>query len=135
MGAIAGVALASFVLQGAPMDKAVHYAATMPGVDGDTIAFVAELAISFISMSACMLAAAEVFLLARESKGPYCAKRRTTEGQPSTNTFEISLLVPPVVVLRRGVDQLGRLAGLLQRRVSILVEDLLIDSAKSHCRC
>ena len=74
IGAIAGVALASFVLQGAPMDKAVHYAATMPGVDGDTIAFVAELAISFISMSACMLAAAEVFLLARESKRPYCAK-------------------------------------------------------------
>src|SRR5262245_7957889 len=59
--------------------------------------------------------------------GPTSAGR-TTEGQPSTNTFEISLLLPPVVVLRRGVDQLGRLAGLLrQRRVSILVEDLLID--------
>jgi aquaporin Z len=138
LGAVVGVALASFVLQGAPMDKAVHYTATMPGVYGDTIAFVAELAISFILMSAIlfasnhqvlapythyfaailvaayiafesplsgmstnpartfgpalygrywyglwiyfiapplgMLAAAEVFLLAREGKGPFCAK-------------------------------------------------------------
>lgn len=138
LGAMAGVALASFVLQGAPMDKMVHYAATMPGVYGNTIAFVAELAISFILMSAIlfasnhqvlapythyfaailvaayiafesplsgmstnpartfgpalygrywhglwiyfiapplgMLVAAEVFLLAREGKGPYCAK-------------------------------------------------------------
>src|SRR5262245_58232756 len=56
IGAIAGVALASFVLRGAPMDKAVHYAATMPGVEGDTIAFVAELALSFILMSAILFA-------------------------------------------------------------------------------
>ena len=138
VGAIAGVALASLVLRGAPADAAVHYAATMPGIYGDTIAFVAELAISFILMSAVlftsnhdvlcrythyfaavlvaayiafespisgmstnpartfgpafyagywhalwvyfigpplgMLAAAEVFLRAREGKGPYCAK-------------------------------------------------------------
>jgi aquaporin Z len=138
LGAIAGVALASFVLQGAPADKAVRYAATMPGIYGDTIAFVAELAISFILMSAIlfasnhkvlapythyvaailvaayiafespvsgmstnpartfgpalyssywhalwiyfigpplgMLAAAEVLLVARQRKGPYCAK-------------------------------------------------------------
>ncbi len=138
LGAVAGVALASLVLQGAPAHKAVHYAATRPGIYGDTIAFVAELAISFILMSAilfasnhevlapfahyfaalliaayiafesplsgmstnpartfgpalygsywhalwiyfiapplAMLAAAEVFLLARKRKGPYCAK-------------------------------------------------------------
>jgi aquaporin Z len=137
-GAIAGVAVASLVLRGAPAHKAVHYAATIPGVYGDTIAFVAELAISFVLMSAIlfasnhevlspythhfaailvatyialesplsgmstnpartfgpalygsywhalwiyfiapplgMLAAAEVFLLARGGKGPYCAK-------------------------------------------------------------
>src|SRR5215475_5425504 len=41
LGALAGVALASFVLQGAPMDKAVHYAATLRGVYGDSIAFAA----------------------------------------------------------------------------------------------
>jgi aquaporin Z len=138
LGAVAGVALASLVLQGAPAHKAVRYAATIPGIYGDTIAFVAELAISFILMSAIlfvsnhkvlspythyfaailvaayiafespisgmstnpartfgpalyasywhaiwiyfigpplgMLAAAEVFLLARGGKGPYCAK-------------------------------------------------------------
>jgi aquaporin Z len=138
LGAVAGVALASLVLQGAPADEAVRYAATIPGIYGDTIAFVAELAISFILMSAIlfasnhevlaaythyfaailiaayiafesplsgmstnpartfgpalyssywhalwiyfiaptlgMLAAADVFLLAREGKGPHCAK-------------------------------------------------------------
>ncbi len=138
LGAVTGVALASLVLEGAPANKAVHYAATIPGIYGDTIAFVAELAISFILMSAIlfasnhevlspythyfaailvaayiafesplsgmstnpartfgpalyasywhtlwiyfigpplgMLAAAEVFLLARKRKGPYCAK-------------------------------------------------------------
>jgi aquaporin Z len=138
LGAVAGVALASLVLQGAPAHKAVRYAATVPGIYGDTIALVAELAISFILMCAIlfasnhkvlapythhfaailaaiyiafesplsgtstnpartfgpalfagywhalwiyfigpplgMLAAAEVFLVAREGNGPYCAK-------------------------------------------------------------
>ena len=138
LGAVAGVALASLVLQGAPAHNAVRYAATTPGIYGDAIAFVAELVISFILMSAIlfasnhqvlapythyfaailaavyiafesplsgmstnpartfgpalyagnwhalwiyfigpplgMLAAAEVLLLARERKAPYCAK-------------------------------------------------------------
>jgi aquaporin Z len=138
LGAVGGVALASVVLQGAPAYKAVRYAATIPGIYGNTIAFVAELIISFVLMSAIlfasnhqvlapythyvaailvavyiafespisgmstnpartfgpavyascwhtlwiyfvgpplgMLAAGEVFLLAREGKGPYCAK-------------------------------------------------------------
>jgi aquaporin Z len=56
LGAVAGVALASLVLQNAPAHKAVRYAATLPGIYGDTIAFVAELAISFILMSAILLA-------------------------------------------------------------------------------
>ena len=56
LGAVAGVALASLVLQGAPGDKAVRYAATIPGVYGDTIAFVAELAISFLLMGAILYA-------------------------------------------------------------------------------
>jgi aquaporin Z len=138
IGAVAGVALASLVLQGAPADQAVRYAATLPGIYGDGIAFLAELVISFLLMTAIlfasnhealapythyfaailvaayiafespisgmstnpartfgpalygsywralwiyfiapplgMLAAAEVLLLARERKGPYCAK-------------------------------------------------------------
>ena len=56
LGAVTGVALASLVLQGAPADNAVRYAATMPGIYGDTIAFIAELAISFILMSAILFA-------------------------------------------------------------------------------
>jgi len=55
-GAVAGVALASLVLQGAPADKAVRYAATLPGNHGDTIAFAAELVMSFILMSAVLFA-------------------------------------------------------------------------------
>jgi aquaporin Z len=138
LGAVAGVALASLVLEGAPAHKAVRYAATLPGIYGDSVAFVAELAISFILMGGIlfasnrdalapythyfaailaaiyiafesplsgmstspartfgpavyggywhalwiyfiapplgMLAAAEVFLVARKHKGPYCAK-------------------------------------------------------------
>ena len=138
LGAVVGVALASLMLEGAPAHKAVRYAATLPGIYGDSIAFVAELAISFILMVAIlftsnhqalapythyfaaslaaiyiafesplsgmstspartfgpavygsywhalwidfiapplgMLAAAEVFLLAGERKGPHCAK-------------------------------------------------------------
>jgi aquaporin Z len=55
-GAVAGVALASFALQGAPAEEAVRYAATIPGIYGNTIAFVAELAISFVLMSAILFA-------------------------------------------------------------------------------
>jgi aquaporin Z len=56
LGAVAGVALASVVLQGAPAHQAVRYAATIPGIYGDAIAFVAELAISFILMSTILFA-------------------------------------------------------------------------------
>jgi aquaporin Z len=61
LGAVAGVAFASLVLQGAPAHKAVRYAATIPGIHGEafyvnTIAFVAELVISFILMSAILFA-------------------------------------------------------------------------------
>jgi aquaporin Z len=56
LGAVGGVALASLVLHGAPAHKAVHYAATTPGTYGIPIAFVAELAISFILMSAVLFA-------------------------------------------------------------------------------
>jgi aquaporin Z len=55
-GAVGGVALASVVLHGAPAHQAVRYAATLPGIYGDTIAFVAELAISFILMGAILFA-------------------------------------------------------------------------------
>ena len=56
LGAVAGVALASLILRGAPAKSAVRYAATVPGIYGDTVAFVAELAISFILMSAILFA-------------------------------------------------------------------------------
>ena len=53
-GAITGVALASLVLHNAPAQKAVHYAATLPGIYGDRVAFIAEAIISFILMSAVL---------------------------------------------------------------------------------
>ena len=55
-GALAGVALASLLLRGAPAHHAVRYAATMPGIYGDGIAFAAELVISFLLMSAILWA-------------------------------------------------------------------------------
>jgi aquaporin Z len=49
-GATSGVALATFLLRGAPGDDTVRYAVTAPGVYGAAVAFAAELAISFILM-------------------------------------------------------------------------------------
>jgi aquaporin Z len=50
LGAIAGVAIARYVLRGAPGNDAVRYAVTVPGMCGKTVAFVAESAISFALM-------------------------------------------------------------------------------------
>ena len=47
LGAIIGVAVARYVLRGALGNQAVRYAVTIPGAYGATVAFVAELAISF----------------------------------------------------------------------------------------
>jgi aquaporin Z len=55
-GAVAGVALASLLLQGAPGHTAVRCAATLPGLYGDAVAFVAELVISCTLMSAILFA-------------------------------------------------------------------------------
>jgi aquaporin Z len=55
-GAVAGIALASVLLRGAPAHPAVHYATTVPGVTGEAIAFVAELVMSFVLMSAILFA-------------------------------------------------------------------------------
>ncbi len=54
-GATGGVALATFLLRGAPGDGAVRYAVTAPGVYGAAVAFAAELAISFILMITVLL--------------------------------------------------------------------------------
>jgi len=50
VGAIAGVAIAKYMLQGAPGNDAVRYAVTMPGIYGRVVAFVAEMTISFTLM-------------------------------------------------------------------------------------
>ena len=49
-GATIGVALATFLLRGAPGDATVRYAVAAPGVYGVAVAFAAELAISFVLM-------------------------------------------------------------------------------------
>jgi aquaporin Z len=54
-GATSGVALATFLLRGAPGNGAVRYAVTAPGVFGAAVAFAAELAISFILMITVLL--------------------------------------------------------------------------------
>lgn len=56
LGAIGGVAVAIYVLRGAPGNDAVRYAVTVPGIYGRTIAFVAELAISFVLMITVLFA-------------------------------------------------------------------------------
>lgn len=50
LGAIAGVAIARYVLQGAPGDDAVRYAVTTPGMYGKAVAFFAETGMSFALM-------------------------------------------------------------------------------------
>ena len=54
-GATIGVALATFLLRGAPGDGTVRYAVTAPGVYGAAVAFAAELAISFVLMITVLL--------------------------------------------------------------------------------
>ena len=51
LGAIAGVAIARYVLRGAPGNEVVRYAVTAPEMYGKTAAFVAESAISFVLMT------------------------------------------------------------------------------------
>jgi len=46
-GATSGVAIATYILRGAPGHESVRYAVTLPGRYGNGVAFVAELAISF----------------------------------------------------------------------------------------
>jgi aquaporin Z len=50
-GGVAGVAIATWALNGLPADPSVNYAATVPGQAGSGVAFVAEVLISFVMMS------------------------------------------------------------------------------------
>jgi Major intrinsic protein len=56
LGAISGVALAKYGLRGALAHDAVRYAVTVPGIYGSTVAFVAELTISFFLMITVLFA-------------------------------------------------------------------------------
>ena len=55
LGAIGGVALANYVLRGALANAAIRFAVTAPGVYGNLGAFMAELTISFLSMTTVLL--------------------------------------------------------------------------------
>jgi aquaporin Z len=50
VGGLAGIAVATWVLAGLPAHPAVNYAATIPGSAGSTVAFAAEVTISFLLM-------------------------------------------------------------------------------------
>jgi aquaporin Z len=54
-GAIAGVAIATYILRGAPGNSSVRYAVTAPGVYGEAGAFFGELIISFALMATILL--------------------------------------------------------------------------------
>jgi aquaporin Z len=54
-GAIGGVAIARYVLRGAPGHHAIRYAVTMPGKYGSAVAFLGELTISFILMTTILV--------------------------------------------------------------------------------
>ena len=55
-GATAGVVFATFVLLGAPGNPAIRYAATLTGIYGSGVAFIAEVAISFTLMFTVLIA-------------------------------------------------------------------------------
>lgn len=56
VGAVAGVVIAGYALRGAPGNSAVRYAVTAPGMYGRSVAFAAELAISFVLMLTVLVA-------------------------------------------------------------------------------
>jgi aquaporin Z len=55
-GATAGVAIATFLLLGAPGNPTIRYAATLPGVYGTGVALLAQVAISFVLMLTVLFA-------------------------------------------------------------------------------
>jgi aquaporin Z len=55
-GAVCGVGLAGYALRGALGNHAVRYAVTVPGAYGNSVAFIAELAISFFLMITVLFA-------------------------------------------------------------------------------
>lgn len=65
LGAIAGVAVASYVLRDALASSAVRYAATVPAMHGKAAAFFAETVISFVLMITIL------FVSNREVLAPY----------------------------------------------------------------
>jgi aquaporin Z len=67
LGAISGVCLARFAFLGALGNYAVRYAVTAPGMYGSTVAFVAEVAISFVLMLIVL------FLTNNKTLAPYTA--------------------------------------------------------------
>lgn len=56
LGAIGGVGVARYALRGALGHPAVRYAATVPGMRGNAVAFAAELTISFFLMISILIA-------------------------------------------------------------------------------
>jgi aquaporin Z len=62
VGATAGVAFASALLLGAPANSTIHFAATLPGMYGPGVAFIAEVAISFALMLTILFASSNNLL-------------------------------------------------------------------------
>jgi len=54
-GAVFGVTIARYALAGAPLNSAIRCVVTVPGSYGNAVAFVAELAISFVLMTTILV--------------------------------------------------------------------------------
>ena len=65
LGAVGGVSVARYMLRGAPGNEAVRYAVTVPGMWGSSVAFAAEVVISFV------LVLTVLFVTNREGLAPY----------------------------------------------------------------
>jgi len=61
-GATAGVAIATSLLLGAPGNPTIRYAATLPGIYGTGVAFIAEVVISFALMLTVLFASNDKLL-------------------------------------------------------------------------
>jgi len=62
LGAIAGVVIASSLMLDAPGNPAIRYAATLPGMYGASVAFIAEMTISFVLMLTILFVSSHALL-------------------------------------------------------------------------
>jgi hypothetical protein len=76
------------------MGMAVHYAATVPGIYGDAIAFAAEMAISFVLMSATLFVSNHEVLAPYPFSSSRKSDRYLSDINEVTGSYLVSLRYP-----------------------------------------